>query len=95
MNAESWILLAGVVAPIVGALLAWLIYIERRMLTREEHERLCLETRTQMTEKLDHILERIKSAEQTAQESRHLVANSLHELSLKVAVLADRAGVYR
>jgi hypothetical protein len=87
MDAQSWILLAGVVAPIVVGLLGWLVYIERRMLTREDHARICKDARDDASEKLDRILEEMKAA----RESRHTLTNTMHELALKVAVLTDRS----
>jgi len=91
MDAEAWILLAGVVAPIVGGLLAWLIYIERRMMTRDEHERLCKAARDSTAEKLDQVLDQLTDA----RNSHDRVATAVQELSRTVAVLADRAGVQR
>lgn len=87
MDAESWILLAGVFVPIIGGLLGWLVYIERRMLTREDHARICQDARDDASEKLDRILDEMKAA----RESRHSLSNAVHELALKVAVLADRS----
>lgn len=81
MSSEGWILLAGVLAPIVGSLIWWLVAIEQRMLSREEHDRLC-QARTQKSdEKLDQILDRIDTAVESKAAKADLMAK--HEENVR------------
>lgn len=55
MSVSDWLVLGGIAVAIAGGGLGWLLRIERNMLTREDHEKICQERNATVQRSVDDL----------------------------------------
>jgi hypothetical protein len=74
----------------LGGLMAWMFWVQRAMLTREEHERICMIHHSETLRKLDMLSAEIKNNDLDARRTREELKNQLGAVVTDVSVLKDR-----
>ena len=83
----------GAVAEIVLAviaIIAWFMRLENRLtstMTREEHEKVCMASRTALDKRLDELKKLIEERDREDREFRHEMRDELNRISIAIAVL--------
>jgi hypothetical protein len=79
----------------LGGLMTWMFWVQRSMLTREEHEKICMVHHQETLRKIDEVGRSINVNDRDARVKREELSDKLNSVIVDVSVLKDRAGIIR